>query len=137
MNLNRWILQEARQFVIEHKGVFEKSIIAYASAFPEPTIENTTNHNTHILITLKDKFLEYEDNPNRKKLFEAAWKIFIIEYEHDPYYRARFDFIIEEIIKSDWMPRRLGHPVSHWREPEPYGGDGGNKVLKYIDLTYR
>ncbi len=121
MNLNQWILKGARQFVIEHKGIFQKAIIAFASVFPEPTIENTTHPNTHILIGTKGKFLEYEDNPGRKALFEAAWKIFIAEYEHDPYYRYRFDWILEQILESDWSPRPLGHPVNCWKEPERDG----------------
>jgi len=111
-----------RGFIVKHKAVFEKAIIAFAKIVPEPTKENTKYPNTHILMDIRDKFFELENNPGRKALFEAAWKVLIAEYEHDPYYRFRLDWVLEEIQKSGWRERPAWHPVrSEWNEPLPEG----------------
>jgi len=96
-----------------------KRIISICMRYPEATKENTTRHNTHILIDIKDKFFEYEYNPGRDLLFKAAWKMLIAEYEHDPYYRHRFDWFIEKIKESDWEPRIKTRPSRDglWNEP--------------------
>lgn len=120
--LKQWMLREARQFVIEHKGIFMKAIVAFADILPEPTKENTVRHNTHVLIDLRDKFLRYDTIANRTKLYEAAWKIFIAEYEHDADETYRFDWLVEELANSDWETRPIGHPATNWQEPDPYGG---------------
>jgi len=117
--LSHWILmQPMRQYVIDKiKAPMLKAIVALASKYPKPTRENVVKINTLTLLDIRDKFFEYEDNPGRKALFEAIWQIFIVEYEHDIYYRHRIDWVLEEITKSDWKPRPLGHPDKCWREP--------------------
>jgi len=52
----------------------------------------------------------------REELFRAEWKYFIAEYEHDTHYRFLFDWLLEEIAKSDWKPRPYGQPDTYWRE---------------------
>jgi len=112
-----------RGFVIEHKGVFEKAIIAYALILPEPTKENTLEPNCHILLDIRDRFRER--NTVKPALFEAAWKALICEYEHDPCYRNRLDWLLEELVESvldgEWKPRPTNHPSGGWKEPHPYG----------------
>lgn len=106
-----------RQYVIDKvKKPLKKAITALVKRYPEPTRENCLHPNTHRLFDIRDKFFEYEDNPGRKTLFEAAFKILIAEYEHDPYYRWRFDWMLEEMWKSGWEPRPM-RPMSHWKEP--------------------
>lgn len=116
------MLNECRGFVIEHKGIFEKAIIAYAAILPEPTRDNCTNPNTHILLDAMEKFLEYDTNDSKRKLYKAAWKIGISEVEHDPSYADRGGWLIEFLANSDYKPRSQGHPNRLWKEPEPYGG---------------
>ena len=119
---------------------------------------NTIYLNTHTLMDNKKKFLLYEDNPKRAKMFEAAYNVLIFEYEHDPYYHFRFDWVVEKIVEAillgEWMPRPEGFPQrnadrpkakhSHWKEPTPYGGgysivtklrDKRNEVLKVLGMT--
>jgi hypothetical protein len=106
-----------------------KAIMILAGRYPEPTRENTIHHNTRILLDIQDKFFKYENNPyiakpksggapflGREDLFRAAFKILIVEYEHDPYYQYRFDWILEEINKSDWEPRKIRREQC-WKEP--------------------
>jgi hypothetical protein len=122
MKLSRWMLKEKRGYVIEKiKAPLLMAIVKYCKRYPEPTRENTTRHNTHILLNIRDKFFSYETNRGRRELFEAAWRMLIAEYEHDRYYGDLFDWLIEEISKSDWKPRAIGHPVYCWEEP--YEGD--------------
>lgn len=70
-------------------------------------------------------------------MFEAVARIGLAEYEHDRFYRDRFQFILEEIIKSildgDWKPREEGSPKSNlWKEPTPYGGK--NSIIYKLNL---
>jgi len=106
-----------RQYIIHKvKKPLMKAIITLVKRYPNPTRENCSYPNTHILFDIWDKFSEYEDNSGRKALFDAAFKFLIVEYEHDPYYRYRFDWMLEEIVKRGWLPRPT-QPMSHWKEP--------------------
>ena len=123
--LIHWALRgEMRDFVINRvKAPLEKAIILAASLIPEPRIENTYLPNTHRLMAYRDTFLKYETNQSKRKLFEASWKILIFEIEHDPYYRDRFNWLIEMIANDpEWKPRSCDHPNGFWAEPAPYGG---------------
>lgn len=92
-----------------------KAIVTLVGRYPKPTRENCINPNTYILMDIRDKFLECESNPSRKALFEAAFKLLIAEYEHDPYYRYRLDWVLEQLMESDWQPRKI--------RQEPYWGE--------------
>ena len=110
-----------RNYVIDKiKKPLMEAIVTLVQKYPEPTRENCLHPNSHILLDIRDKFLEYENNPSRKPLFEAAFKLLIVEYEHDPYYRYRFDWFLEQIMESDWKPREI-RDEQCWKEPE---GDG-------------
>lgn len=104
-----------RQFFIRKvKAPLMKVIIMVAKRVPEITKGNTTNVNTHILIDIFEDFFKHEGNSSREKMFRAAFKIFLLEIEHDRYYRDRFNWFIEEIIKSilrhEWQPAIEGNP---------------------------
>jgi len=116
--LYRWLLwSPMRKHVIEHiKKPLMEAIINIANRFPPPTMENTCIPNTAKLLNIRDKFFEYEDNAGRDALFRALWRIFIVEYEHDPYYRYRIDWILEEVNKSNWEPRKIRREQC-WKEP--------------------
>lgn len=117
--IQEMLLSPKRKYVMDKvKKPLMKAITILAKRYPEPTRENTKAPNTKRLFDIRDKFFEYEDNKGRKPLFEAIWKIFIAEYEHDPYYRYRIDWALEEIAKSGWEPRPAGRPYGCWREPE-------------------
>jgi hypothetical protein len=115
-----------RQYIIHKvKAPLAKAIILIAGRLPEPTKQNCDCPNTHILLDIRDKFFnDMENNPGRKDLFQAAFRIFICEYEHDPYYRYRFDWVVEEMIKRGWQPRPPGRPRGIcWREFHDYTKD--------------
>ena len=116
------MVHTAREYVIKHKSIFMKAIIAYASILPEPTELKTYRHNTQRLIDSWDKLLKYYDCPARNELMRAVRKIHIDEYEHDEHYANLHDFLIEEMVNSDYETRPCGHPFEYWNEPEPYGG---------------
>lgn len=104
-----------RQYVIEKvKKPLLKAIVILARRYPEPTRGNTVHPNSHILLDIRDRFFGHERNKSRDELFRAIWKIFIDEYEHDPYYRQRIDGVLEEVLKSDWQAGEK--PASHWLE---------------------
>jgi len=90
-------------------------MVEISSGYPKPTKENTTFHNTHILLDIWEQFFKFEDNPGREHVFEAISRIFIDEYEHDPYYRYRIDWFLEQIFASNWEPRRQMQPSSYWK----------------------
>lgn len=106
-----------RKFFIDKvKKPLMEAIINLAMKYPEPTKENTCIRNTAKLLDIQDKFFEYEDNPGRDALFRALWRMFIVEYEHDGYYRYRLDWILEEVNRCDWEPRKLRRETC-WKEP--------------------
>jgi len=117
--LIHWMLKgRMRDYVIKKiKSPLEKVIEIIGGRLPEITRESLLHPNSKILFDAKDKFFEYEENKTKKKLFEAAWKILIAEYEHDNYYRYRFDWLLDEIGKN-WKPRMIDYPNIHWKESE-------------------
>lgn len=98
-----------------------KALILLANRYEEPTHENVLHPNSHKLLDIRDKFLKYEDNPDRINLFRAVFRVFIHKYE-DPYYGRRYDVVIEDIANSDWVTRPCDYPNECWNEPKPYGG---------------
>jgi len=116
--LTWWLLTgERRQYVIDKiKKPIMKALTILANRYPEPTKENCMVLNTRKLIDIRDKFFEYEDNPDRDALFRAIWKLFIIEYEHDRYYQYRINWVLEQIMECDWYPRRK-RVERCWKEP--------------------
>lgn len=113
------VLQGAmRRYVIDKiKKPLMKAIVTLAQRYPDPTRENCRQVNSHILFDIRDKFFEYEGNLSRKALFDALFKLFIAEYEHDPYYRYRLDWMLEQVMGSDWQPRKIRNE-QFWNEPE-------------------
>jgi hypothetical protein len=134
------MLRTARQFFIEHKGVFEAAIIAYANALPDPDVMECNYANVPVLKRIRDKFMGYLNV--KKALYAAAWKIIIDEMEHDPDHRALGEFILEEITEAimdgEWKPREVGWPGPRiWSEPRTesegnYGGYRGRRFKKLI-----
>ena len=108
-----------RRYVIEKiKKPMMDAIVKLATKYPPPMRDTVEHPNTFILLDIRDKFFEYEDNKGRDALFRALWRILIVEYEHDPYYRYRLDWILEQILESDWQPRKI-HREKCWKEPRP------------------
>lgn len=104
------------------KAVLQKKLIAFVKKYPEPTRENCEHPNSLILFDIRDKFFANETHPNKIALWEATFKLLIAEYEHDSYYRFRFDWLLEQIAESDWQPRSRNIHV-HWKES--WRGDEG------------
>ena len=141
--LGRWALVRARQFVITHKSIFEKAIIAFASIMPDYTRDNCVETNSLILFDIRDKFFQYYTNDSKMRLFKAAWKIAIFENEHDPHYRdVIFGWILEELVEAvmdgRWQSRLAGHPSGHWEEPRtPQGAFGKYRGRRFAELITR
>lgn len=135
--IDQMLRGKTRQYIIDKvKKPLQKAITVLSLRFPEPTRENILYPNSHLLLDARDKFFEYECNKGKKALFQAIWKIFIDEYEHDPYYRYRIDWIIEEmveaVISGKWKPRPTGRPSPFWTEPDPHGLYEGRNFKQYI-----
>lgn len=104
-----------RGFIIKHKAIFMKAIIAYAKILPEPTRENTFLSNIHTLMDIRDEFKRRVNIPSREELLDAVFKIGISEYAHDTVYQFFADWLIEELRKSDWViPNRWDNRF--WKE---------------------
>ena len=116
--VNHMLGGDMREYIIQKvKKPLIKALIVLANRYPEPTRDNVIHPNTLKLLDFQDKFFEYEDNPGREELFRAVFRVLIAEYEHDPYYHYRFDWLLEEIAKSDWQPRNTMLPQRSWLEP--------------------
>ena len=116
-------------------------IIRLTKRYPKVTRENCLNSNTLILFDTFDKFLEYEDNPGRIELFRSFFKLAKGEYEHDPSYRARMNFLIEELVEATldgkWLPRGNDKPIDNWKEPKPFGLYQGRRFKSKITQGVR
>jgi len=110
-----------RNFVINSiKAPLRKAIEKAGDLIPKPTKENLAHPNSLKLLAIRDRFLEYEGDSNRRKLFEAGFNILIAEYEHDSYYRDRIDWLLEIIREIKWKPRMINHPARcSWGEHRP------------------
>jgi hypothetical protein len=130
------MLNDNRAFVIKCKCVLERIIIWFASKLPEPTKENVVYPNSLILLNIQDRFFSHYRNDSKWSLFHSAWKVFVIEYEHDPHYRHIFDWLLEEIfeevINGRWQPRPPGTPQDGWVEQRPNGLFRGRNFKQYI-----
>ncbi len=141
-SISSWALSKARAFVIGHKAIFEKAIIAFAAILPDYTRENCNEVNTKILFDIEDKFWRFYNLPTRTALFKAAWKIAKFENEHDPHYRdIIFGWAVEELVEAvidgRWKPRPIGHPSGFWNEPRvegagDHGGYKGRRFARFI-----
>ena len=135
--LSHTMLRDMREYVIDKvKKPIKKAITILANRYPEPTRENTLNPNTHILLDIEDKFFQHETLLGRREMFRAIFKIFIAEYEHDPYYRSRINWVIEELVEATmdgkWLPRGANRPINYWKEDEPFGLYEGRRFKKLI-----
>jgi len=110
-----WMLKDQRQYVIDSiKAPLLSAIVKYCLRYPEPTHENCNNLNSHFLIDLRDEFLRRETNLGRRKLFQALWRCFIGEYEHDVSKTRSLDWIflkLHEAILSRKV--KLNPPDEH------------------------
>lgn len=125
MNLIHWMLKEQRQYVMEKiKAPMMKALILLANRLPEPTKQNCTHPNTHILIDIWDEFFKHETG-QRTPLFKAISRVWICEHEHDPYYRDRMqvllELLVEAMLDGKWKPRSLDHPSQCWENPNIRG----------------
>lgn len=77
-------------------------IVRVAKRYPEPTKDHTILARTHVLIDVQDEFFENERNAGRIPLFKSLWRMLIIEYEHDPYYAYRINWIIRKLREHGW-----------------------------------
>ncbi len=134
--MQQMLLTNRRGYIIKVKKALSKAIVTLASKFFEPTRENCIHPNTLVFFDIMDKFFEYEDNLGKRALFKAIWKMVIVEHEHDPYYRDRLNWVVEELVEAvisgKWKPRETGHPNRLWNEPAPYGHYEGRDFQKLI-----
>jgi len=124
-----------RQFIIDKaKKPLHKVILSIGKRWPEPTIENCAHPNSIILINIRDEFLTHQARSGRGPLLLAAFNILICIYEHDIYYRQRFNWFIKKIIEAGWF--NIGSEPKwcwDWEEEEGWwkdemGGDDGQGV---------
>ncbi len=103
------------------------SAVLLRGKFGEITKGKTFQPTAHCLIEHKERFLSYENNPDRAPLFSAVYDVAAAEVEHDNYYRERYiveiEWTLEDILSGKWIGRVEGTPAKkYWNEPAPYGG---------------
>lgn len=99
-----------------------KVIKVIMEQLPEPTIENTFHHNTHILIGIRDRFFKRFTVFSRWDFLKAIVDFVIIVHDTD-FYRPFIGWWVEELRASDWRP---GGPMQpdphHFKEENNSGG---------------
>lgn len=106
---------EMRSYIIEKaKAPMRKLIVKASTRFPNPTRCNCHNPLSLKLFDIWDEFNERDrSGAERKDMFNAAWKMLIIEVEHDVYYRDRLIWVLGRLLRSGY--RFEGRePMTHW-----------------------
>lgn len=88
---------------------------------PVPTKELVRTKNAKILIDIRDKYFEHEENRGRIKPLWAIWNFGIIVLDYDNAYGAgRIPYCVEELFKrkDDWEPRNPKRPGKQWQRPD-------------------
>ena len=98
------------------KKPLQNKIIKLVDKFPEPTIDNVEHPNSKILLAIRDDFFKHERLSKRVDLLKAVFKILIVEYEHDIYYRQRMNWCLNELKKYDWKEYENQFPEKYWEE---------------------
>ncbi len=111
-------------FIKKVKAPLMNVLILVAKRIPEVTKQNTDYEGTHACIDIFDKFFEY--SKVREPMFQAIFKIFLAEIEHDKFYRDAFLLFMEEVIKAilaGKIPPRDEVPLDcFWTNKTPLGG---------------
>jgi hypothetical protein len=91
-----------------------RKLVPVINSLPEPTIENTRQPGSHILIGIRDRFFKHLKNlSSRLGTLRAIINGFIIIYDTD-FYRSFIDWWMHEIKKSDWPPMGPMQPDHHY-----------------------
>ena len=125
-NLGEFLLADKRDFIINKVKVpLISAIIRLVGLIKiKPTALNCRHPNSLVLLRMWERFFRSEANEGREPVERAISEGSIYEYEHDPYYARRLDWVLEEINKRKWLPRESGRPRGiHWREFHDYTKD--------------
>ena len=137
--IHQMLREPNRDLIMDIKAFLMATLVRMAMRYPEPTKDNILLENTKVFKEIWDTFFTYEDNVLRQPLFKAIERIMLCEYEHDPYYRYRMDWFIEEIVESvisgKLKPRPHGRPLpcEVWHESGNYGLFESRKFKQYIE----
>ena len=102
-----------------------KTLAIIVKRIPAITPQNRMCKKTALVERMERRFTEY--NRGRPDMFEAAFKLFKFEIEHDGFYQGVYDFWMEQqilmVLTGEWPSRFENIPFPDlWDEPRPYGG---------------
>ena len=120
-----------KQFTKLAKRPLRLALVKIAARYPDLTKDILYHSNSHLLYGLMQEHMSHEKNPPRAEMIGAALKIGVIEYDHDIYYRRRFDRLLKklvELVNSGKWDFDSGEPdtwpYSHcWDEPRDLSPD--------------
>ena len=119
-DVREFLLFDKRQFIIDKvKAPIMSGLIKLVDLIKiKPTEQNCKRPNSLSLLRIWGRFFKSEA-PARLPMFHAIAEGSVYEYEHDPYYTYRMDFLLEEwvteVMDGKWKPRPPDQPLSHWR----------------------
>ena len=96
-------------YVVEKvKKPFMKAIILLSRRFAEPTHENCTQPNSHILLDIKENISNsMRMDEIRTKMILAIFRVLIDVYDHDPVYRYIINrlvrMLVSAVIHGQWQ----------------------------------
>ena len=119
------------------KDKFEAPIVTIgilvAKILPEPTINNTNKHNTHLLIGLRDWFLDHDETPHpRHEAYRGLFNAIISKYDRDDHHARRLDEFLRKWLETDWQFK--GTEIVYWRQD---GDEFKDEVLIQKDAIKR
>ena len=85
-----------------------------------PKWTGVCSDNLSAIVSARDKFFEYEANPERISAFKFIWDNGVRLYPFR-YFRHPADWLMTELKTEQWEPRQREHPwPQYWREWGPY-----------------
>ena len=114
-------------FVEKVKLPMRLAVINIAKLFPEPKWDNLAEPSSQVLLEAMEKYEEFEllqdGEAGRRDMMLAAFKVIIAVYDHDPFYRIRFRWLIEYLTDQTktvrWNIGQEAIPEPHlWNVPD-------------------
>jgi hypothetical protein len=87
------------------------------NGFPVPTLENSTQPGSHIIIGIRDRFFRRLVVPGRSNILRTGINFIIMVNETD-FYRQFIIWWGNELRKSDWPPNGPLQPDPHFFKDE-------------------
>ena len=114
-------------------------IISLINQYPTPSLEQLSTNNGKVWLKIKEEYLKHEIVDDTRSMIESMFNVVIGEYENEPAYEQRIDWLVNELFKAVHCGEyTLRYPPGEycWRSGKDYTEwidalKSGSKALKH------